>query len=104
MAVLRTLVLQGTARQSSVNQKRTAGGFSRLVKENEDVFRRYFGIHLFPGSFNVDVANPPDLQRQMDDGLLPSDFVIPRTELGGMPEYIGDGQAWCCEISGPKVT
>jgi CTP-dependent riboflavin kinase len=70
--------------------------------DNAAVFRRYFGVDLFPGSLNVDVPEPVSLQRDLDAGSPPPAFVIPKTELINMPAYIGDGQAWPCILRGEK--
>ena len=85
---------QGAARLSDANAKRTGGTFSKLIKDNQAVFERYFGVQLYPGSLNIDVVEPPTLQQDLDNGRYPPAFVIPRTELVGMPQYIGDGQTW----------
>ncbi len=79
------MTLNGTLRLSDSTGRRTAGMFGKLIDDNADVFRRYFGAELFAGSLNVDVPEP-----------------IPRTELVNMPTYIGDGQAWRCELTGDK--
>lgn len=96
------LILSGTLRLSASDARRTAGGFSKLINDNDAVFRRYFGVALFPGSLNVDVPNPDTLQRDLDSGQPPPSFVIPRTELVNMPDYIGDGQAWPSILRGKK--
>jgi CTP-dependent riboflavin kinase len=96
------LTLNGTLRLSDCQCKRTAKNFSRLINENSDVFRRHFGVDLFPGSLNVDIRSPPSLQNDLDAGRPAPAFVIPRSELNGMPDYIGDGQAWQCVLSGAK--
>ena len=88
------MTLEGTLRFSDGTERRTRGTFSKLIKENAEVFRRYFIVALFPGSLNVDVADPPTLQTQLDSGIPAPSFVIPKSELINMPAYIGDGQAW----------
>jgi len=98
------LVLSGTLRLSTSNAKRTAGRFNELITDNAAVFRRYFGVGLFPGSLNVDVPEPASLQRDLDAGTPPPAFVIPRTELINMPGYIGDGQVWPCILRGEKFS
>jgi CTP-dependent riboflavin kinase len=90
------LVLFGTLRLSVPGAKRTAGRFNELVTDNAAVFRRYFGVDLFPGSLNVDVPEPASLQHDLDAGNPPPAFIIPKTELINMPAYIGDGQVWPC--------
>ena len=98
------LILSGTLRLSEPGKRRkTAQMFSKLINENTDVFRRYFGAGLFPGSLNIDVPEPPDLQKQLDNGEPKPSFVIPRNELVGMPDYIGDGQAWRCKLECGKI-
>ena len=95
--------LSGTLRLSDETGKRTRGGFRRLINDNAPIFERYFGVKLFPGSLNVDVRNPPALQRQLDAGKPVPHIIIPRTELINMPEYIGDGQAWACRLNSAKL-
>ncbi len=77
---------------------KTVRKFGQLIRENADVFRRYFGVDLYPGSLNVDVAEPSTLQADLDAGRPRPTIVIPRDELAGMPSYIGDGQAWPCDL------
>lgn len=96
------LVLSGTLRLSTGDERRTAGRFNELITDNKTMFRRHFGVDLFPGSLNVDVAEPASLQRDLDAGNPPPAFVIPRIELINMPAYIGDGQAWPCILRGEK--
>ena len=91
------LTLLGTLRLSDFGGHRTAGMF-----DNRAVFRHYFGVDLFAGSLNVDVPRPPSLQMDLDAGVPPPAFVIPRAELINMPPYIGDGQAWECNLKGDK--
>lgn len=74
--------------------KRTCGLFNKLIAENKEVFKTYFGIYLFPGSVNVKVEEPKNLQQDMDRGVIRPKFSIPRNQLVGMPDYIGDGQTW----------
>lgn len=93
-----TLVLSGTLRLSVPGAQRTAGRFNELVTDNAAVFRRHFGVVLFPGSLNVDVPEPASLQRNLDAGIPSPAFVIPKAELVNMPAYIGDGQAWPCVL------
>ena len=76
--------------------------FSRLINENAEVFRRYFGAALFAGSLNIDVPDPPTLQAQLDRGMPTPSFVIPKSELVNMPAYIGDGQAWQSVLKGSR--
>jgi CTP-dependent riboflavin kinase len=97
------LKLNGTLRLSDETGKRTAGGFSRLINDNATVFEHYFGTRLFPGSLNVDVPYPPTLQRDLDAGQPAAGIVIRRKELINMPDYIGDGQAWACDLKGSKL-
>lgn len=96
------MILNGTLRLSDPGVKRTNGNFNKLIRENAAVFRRYFGVDLFHGSLNVDVLQPPSLQADLDGGRPSPAFVIPRTELVGMPPYIGDGQAWPCVLTGAR--
>lgn len=94
--------LDGTLRLSDDTGKRTAGKFSRLIEDNVAVFARYFGAKLFPGSLNVDVPCPPSLQRDLDAGRPAPCIVIPKKELINMPDYIGDGHAWACDLKGTR--
>jgi hypothetical protein len=71
------MTLEGTLRLSDETERRTSGLFSKLINENAEVFRRYFGVALFPGSLNVDVPHPATLQAQLDSGMPPPSFVIP---------------------------
>ena len=89
--------------KGSLNLLGTAGKFSILINENRQVFKKYFGVDLYPGSVNVYVNDPGTLQADMDKGVYLPDFVIPRTELVDMPDYIGDGQAWACILSCNKL-
>jgi len=82
-----------------VNLTRTARKFNILINNNKEVFHKYFGTHLFPGSLNIKVEHPPDLQDNLDKGDPPPAFVIPKNELVGMPNYIGDGQTWPCQLN-----
>ena len=97
------LRLSGTLRLSTPDVKRTAGRFNELITDNRAVFRRYFGVDLFPGSLNVDVPQPPTLQHDLDAGKPPPSFVIPRNKLINMPTYIRDGQVWHCMLRGEKL-
>jgi CTP-dependent riboflavin kinase len=97
-----TMTLNGTLRLSDHTGRRTAGMFGKLINDNANVFRRYFGVELVAGSLNVDVPEPRCLQEDLDAGKPPPALVIPRTELINMPTYIGDGQAWRCELRGDK--
>src|ERR1700730_16867043 len=45
-------------------EKRTVEHFNILISDNAEVFRRYFGVEIFPGSLNVDIADPPSLQER----------------------------------------
>jgi CTP-dependent riboflavin kinase len=96
------LRLKGTLRLSDETGKRTVGGFSRLINDNATVFESYFGAKLFPGSLNIDVPYPPTLQQDLDAGQPAACIVIRRKELINMPDYIGDGQAWACDLKGSK--
>lgn len=96
------MILLGTLRLSTADSRRTAGHFNVLIADNRAVFRRYFGVDLFPGSLNVDVPGPESLQRDLDAGQPPPSFFIPRAELINMPAYIGDGQAWPCILRGDR--
>ena len=93
--------LSGTLRLSDT-EKRTVGHFNILISDNAEVFRRYFGVEIFPGSLNVDIADPPSLQADLDAGRPAPSIIIPRRELVNMPAYLGNGQAWPCKLAGPK--
>ena len=84
--------------------KKTVGKFRDLINENRDVFRKHFGVDLFPGSLNVDVPEPRTLQDDLGLGKYRPALVIPRSELKGMPAYIGDGQALRCKLQSTKMT
>jgi len=77
---------------------KTLSQFGQFIRENADVFRRYFAVDLYPGSLNVDVEEPSTLQADLDAGQPRPTIVIPRHELAGMPSYVGDGQAWPCAL------
>lgn len=96
------MTLRGTLRLSDDRVQRTAGKFKQLINNNAEVFRRYFGLDIFPGSLNVDVPYPSSLQADLDAGRPRPAFVIPRSELVNMPTYVGDGQAWKCILNGAK--
>jgi CTP-dependent riboflavin kinase len=96
------MVLSGTVRLSEDGKRRTAGQFSNLILDNAEIFRRYFGFELFPGSLNVDIPDPSSLQAELDSRRPAPSIVIPKTLLINMPEYIGDGQAWPCRLKGAK--
>jgi len=87
-----------------LNLIHTVGRFNILINENKEIFRKYFGVFLFPGSLNIKIDRPENLQQELDKGNPQPNFVIPKTELVGMPEYIGDGQAWRCILSCEKFT
>lgn len=95
--------LKGTLYLSTPDEKRTCGWFNKLITENQDMFRSYFKVDLFPGSLNVYIPEPPSLHDDLDAGDPPPSFVIPKHKLEGMPSYIGDGQAWPCRICIEKV-
>lgn len=96
------MTLNGTLRLSDYPGQRTVGMFGKLIRDNPVVFRRYFGVDLFAGSLNVDVSHPPSLQADLDAGRPAPAFIVPKAELINMPPYIGDGQAWRCELAGDK--
>jgi CTP-dependent riboflavin kinase len=96
------MTLNGTLRLSDHSERRTVGCFGKFIEDNRAVFRRYFGVDLFAGSLNVDILNQPSLHANLDAGRLAPSFVIPKSELVNMPEYIGDGQAWECVLRGDK--
>jgi len=96
------LILAGTLRLSGERMRRTAGLFSRLIRDNTEVFSRHFGVELFPGSLSVDVQQPPSLQTDFDAGKPTPSIIIPKGELINMPSYIGDGQAWPSKLRGVK--
>jgi len=85
-----------------LNLGSTRGNFNQLINSNKEVFRKYFQSHLFPGSLNIQIDNPPDLQQNLDKGVFAPRLVIPGDELVGMPHYIGDGQARPCRLSCEK--
>ena len=78
--------------------------FSKFMRENTEVFLRYFGTELFPGSLNVDLVDVPSVHAELDDGPYRPAFVIPWAKLKGdlNPPRLGDAQIWRCEISGNK--
>jgi CTP-dependent riboflavin kinase len=82
--------------------KYTAGKFNILINENKEVFKKYFGIYLYPGSLNIKILEPENLAQILDQQILKPSFVIPKSELINMPEYIGNGQAWKCKLSCDK--
>lgn len=92
------LVLSGTLRLSDHGKRRTAGRFNELIRDNAQVFYKYFRVELFPGSLNVDIQQPSSLQTDLDAGKPTPSIIIPKTELINMPTYIGDGQAWPCNL------
>jgi CTP-dependent riboflavin kinase len=96
------LKLNGTLRLSDETGKRTAGAFSRLINDNAAVFEHYFRAKLFAGSLNIDVPYPPTLQQDLDAGRPAPCIFIRKRELINMPDYIGDGQAWACDLKGSK--
>jgi CTP-dependent riboflavin kinase len=102
MTLRSALTLRGTLELSDPKAKRTMGGFAQFVTANAETLQKFFGHKLFPGSLNVLVAHPPSLQQDLDAGLPAPIFVLPRNELEGMPVYIGDGQAWACNLNGEK--
>lgn len=97
------MTLSGTLRLSDSPKHCTAGMFSNLINDNAEVFKRYFGVALFPGSLNVDVPLPLSLQADLDAGNPAASLIVPRTALINMPAYIGDGQAWMCTLKGEKL-
>lgn len=92
------LILNG-----KLNLTRTAGIFNQFIKDNKEVFYKYFKVHLFPGSLNVKVDEHRDLQQNLDKGIPSPAFVIPKNELIGMRDYIGNGQAWTCSLFCKKL-
>lgn len=84
--------------EGKLNLIHTVGKFKILINENKEVFWKYFGAVLFPGSLNIKIDKPENLQQEFDRGNPQPNFVIPRTELVGMPDYIGNGQAWRCVL------
>jgi CTP-dependent riboflavin kinase len=99
-----TIILVGTARLSDHQSQRTVGKFNKLINENAATFRRHFKTDLFAGSLNIDVPLPATLQQDLDAGKYEPSFVIPKTELVGMPSYIGDGQAWRARLTIQKTS
>jgi hypothetical protein len=99
------LEIRGRLRISEPDKPRkTVGVFSEFVKENAGVLRSYFKEDLFPGSLNVNVTEPLNLHADLDAGQPHPTFVIPRNRLAGMPDYIGDGQAWSCTLQCNSMT
>lgn len=96
------MILRGTLRLSDESARRTAGKFSQLINDNATVFARYFGVELFPGSLNINIPSPTNLQSDLDAGEPAPSFVIPKSKLVHMPAYIGDGQAWISLLRGGK--
>lgn len=84
--------------EGKLNLIHTVGKFKMLINENKEAFYKYFGVYLFPGSLNIKIENPPNLQDNLDKRIPSPDFIIPRNELIGMPDYIGNGQAWACRL------
>jgi hypothetical protein len=83
--------------------RKTVGKFSQFVRDNAAVLHDHFKADLFPGSLNVDVVKPY-LQSDLDAGQPTPTFVIPRNKLIGVPESIGDGQAWSCTLQTDSMT
>ncbi len=81
-----------------LNLRHTVGKFNQLVKDNRETFYKYFQKYLFPGSVNIRVDEPKDLQEKLDMGVPPAHFVIPRNELINIPSYLGNGQTWECKF------
>jgi hypothetical protein len=99
------MLLSGTLRLSDDGARRTVGRFNELIRDNTEVFRRSFGVDLFPGSLNVDIQEHPSLQSDFDAGKPPPSIIIAKAQLINMPGYIGDGQAWPCKLaSGHQVS
>lgn len=97
-------VLEGVVLRSEPGKpKKTVGKFSGFITKNADVFRKHFGVDLFPGSLNVYVPDPQSLQNDLDQRVCRPAFIIPRSELRCMPPYIGDGQAWACKLTSTKT-
>lgn len=82
----------------------TCGKFNLFVNDNEAVFEEFFKAKLFPGSINIGI-NSTSLTKDLDNGKYQPDFVIPRERLTGqwMKDYLGNGQAWKCELISPKL-
>jgi CTP-dependent riboflavin kinase len=68
------------------------------------VFLKYFVFALFAGSLNIDVRETRKLQHDLDFRKYLPAFVIPKSELINMPDYIGDGQTWRAVLVTPKCT
>jgi CTP-dependent riboflavin kinase len=96
------MTLNGTLRLSDETGRRTVGKFNELIIDNRETFRRHFHVDLFAGSLNIDVPYPPSLQGDLDAGRPRPTIVIRRNELIHMPDYIGDGQAWGCDLKCAK--
>ncbi len=99
----KSITLEGIVVRSEPNHKRTTGNFGKFIKDNQAVFEKYFRTNLFAGSLNIQVSNAPRLQSDLDDGKYEPAFTIPRSELVGMPAYIGAGQAWVARIKSEKL-
>jgi CTP-dependent riboflavin kinase len=102
MTLRSTMTLRGTLELSDSETRRTVGGFAQFVTANDSKLREFFGHKLFPGSLNVLIEEPPTLQQDLDAGRPTPLFVIPKHLLDGMPVYIGDGQAWACNLHSDK--
>jgi len=104
MAPSVVMTLHGTLVLSDPFAQRTVGMFNTLIEENAPVFRRHFGVDLFPGSLNVNIPPPGELAQRLDAGEPPPSIVTPRAELVNQPYYIGDGQAWPCQLSSARFS
>jgi CTP-dependent riboflavin kinase len=102
MTLRPAMTLRGALELSDPKTKKTMNTFAQFVTANDATLSQYFGFQLFPGSLNVRVAEPPSLQQDLDAGQPSPLFVIPRDALEGMPVYIGDAQAWACNLHSPK--
>jgi len=90
------LVLKG-----KIDWSQSAGTFRHLVNQKKEIFCKYCGVYLFPGSLNIRVVNPSDLQEKLDRGEITPTFTIPKNEL---KTHLGDGQAWKCRLHCKKFS
>lgn len=85
-----------------IQLEKTYGAFSKWMKSNQEVFKKHFGAQLQDGSLNVGVVGCPNIHVILDNRELEPAIIIPKAEFRKMPSYLGDGQAWKCEILFPK--
>jgi CTP-dependent riboflavin kinase len=102
MTLRAVMTLSGSLELSDTKTNRATNGFAHFVTANDAILQQFFGFKLFPGSLNIRISDAPTLQQDLDGGRPPPLFVIPRDMLAGMPVYIGDGQAWACNLKSEK--